>query len=210
MIRNRKERKAFTMVEIIIGISILAVLAGLVFSKLLGSFQKTSIQSTISTDIETLGKAVDSWRTQATHQSKGGYNDLTVENVSPFIAEGMLNSRTGTKATSATGFYSLGLNQGCTYKLKPSHSSTRYAVLIDCSEASTFEGWSDETKKMMEVVAMSTMDSKFGSGAQFISSEPAVAWANSYADTASTASAAFSLTGGNNGDTKIGFLGLNQ
>ncbi len=77
---QRAQQRAFTLVELLLVLSILALLAGLVLPKLTGSKERANVSAT-KTQISAFGTALDMFEVDNGHYPKGksGLNDLVTQ-----------------------------------------------------------------------------------------------------------------------------------
>jgi len=141
---NKRKLKAFTMVEIMIVIAIIVGLSALYFAKNFSSYEKTTIQSTVSKDVETLMEALENYKYNDYTNSRGGYNNASNAVVRPFLPESMTSA-------GGTDIQSLGFNGRIKYAVNVQTADLvdgiqkHYSITITATGESTSSAWDKAT-----------------------------------------------------------------
>jgi prepilin-type N-terminal cleavage/methylation domain-containing protein len=148
---KRIKLKAFTMVEIMIVIAIIVGLSALYFAKNFSAYEKTTIQSTISKDVETVMEAVENYKYNDYTNSRGGYNvggtaatGALNDVIRPFLPESMTSD-------GGSDIQSLGMGGRVKYTVSVNSIDQddgiqkHYTLKIDSQEESISSGWDKPT-----------------------------------------------------------------
>jgi len=141
---QNKKLNAFTMIEIMIAIAIIVGLTALYFAKNFSSYEKTTIQSTISKDVETLMEGIENYKYNDFTNSRGGYNNASNTVIRPFLPESMTTGGAG-------DIQSLGFTGRIKYTVSINTADVTdgvqrvYSLKIDAANESTSSDWDKAT-----------------------------------------------------------------
>lgn len=147
-IKNKQMRKAFSMMELIFVIIVIAAIAAITIPKLISNSDKTNINQAVNSDITSIINAASEWR-RVSADSKGDFTGITTASIVPYLPSNMpYNSSTDCIESS-------GFNHEICYKIEPRKDTTNgdypgLSIYVDGSKAAEAYSWSNRMKNYFE------------------------------------------------------------
>lgn len=153
LVSTKGLRKAFTMVELIFVIVIMAVLIAVIAALYFSFFTKNDMKAAITNDAQAISIGLIEYKTSSPYATPAGsYGGIGATYVARAVSEKMdivdADNNLGTSQPTLDYLKSLGVNGDCKYFIAAATSATgtndRAAkVLMDCSDAIVNKGWTN-------------------------------------------------------------------
>lgn len=147
--KNKSSKKAFSMIEIIFALVVVAVIAALIIQNVRSTKRNTEVTSTIQNDIKNIFNAAARWRDQGA-DSDGTFNNISTSELCPYLPSSM--------KCDGTYIYSSGFkdsnNQGMIkYKIlsyKIAKDGDSFKIFMDATALASARNWGDRAKQGAE------------------------------------------------------------
>lgn len=143
-----KLKKAFTLMELVFVIIIIAIIAAVTIPKILDNSDKTQIASIVGSDIKSIYRAAGEWK-KSSNAAGGSYSTISGDKISAYLPTNM--------SVDAGGWiYSSGLNKGIRYEIlsdKINSDGDSFKVFVDLQTARDRNHWSTNIQKYAELKA---------------------------------------------------------
>ena len=157
-----KAKKAFTLIELIFVVVVIAGLIAIAVGKIMNNSKATKMSNIVNNDIAQIVKAANSWK-QNDEKSTGDFSQLTTSSLCPYLPNNMSCSSDGSKIYSSGYHTKAGGGVGTSriyYQVisdKKSVSGDSFKMFADATSLAGAEHWEDKMKEKFEKVAGSLM-----------------------------------------------------
>jgi len=148
--KKKKFRNGFTLIELIISVSVIAVLAALLYPNIMDNKNKSVISSTVLNDVKLIAGAVAQWKANSS-DSDGSCTNLTTQKLSAYLPASMKYDAVNDAVTSS------GLNDGIAYQVisdKITTNGDSFKIYMDFTTAISRNKYNDRIIQYAENSAM--------------------------------------------------------
>ena len=157
--KNKRMRKAFSMIEIIFAIVLMTIVAGLIIVNVISNKRSGQITSTVQNDVQNIYNAAAKWRDQSA-DSDGTFNNISVSELCPYLPDSMQCDGTYIYSSGYQNGSGKGMIEYQVLSYKKSTDGDSFKIFMNAAPLANARNWTSREKQKIETVFDSVCKAK--------------------------------------------------